>query len=93
MDVGELHVHVVFEQVPGIASELCDYLDNYPGLNGSAQGWEIDHNTDTCTIDIAMAKGEDDYKRAIDMVSNGVHLFRLFYNIDASVHSVYPRLC
>ena len=46
VDASELHIHICFDRVRGLASDICDYLNNFAGLNGGAVGWETDEKTD-----------------------------------------------
>lgn len=93
VDASELHIHICFDRVRGLASDICDYLNNFAGLNGGAVGWETDEKTDRCIVDIAMAEGETDERRAIDMVSNWMHIFILTRKINSKVNSIYPESC
>ena len=93
VDASELHIHICFDRVRGLASDICDYLNNFAGLNGGAVGWETDEKTDRSIVDIAMAEGETDKRRAIDTVSNGMYMFILTSKINSKVHSIYPETC
>ena len=93
VDASELHIHICFDRVRGLASDICDYLNNFAGLNGGAVGWETDEKTDRYIVDIAMAEGETDERRAIDMVSNGMYMFALTRKINSKVNRIYPETC
>lgn len=83
-EVSELHVHVVFYPIAGFScASLCDYLNNYPGIEGGVTGFETDCRTGKHIVDVAMVAGEDSYTRAAQKVRNGVSMCLLHHHIDA----------
>lgn len=91
-EVEELHVHVLFRD-KNIHAQLWEYLDNYPGIFGRVESYQYDISSELCTLDIVFNREDGDYRRIIDIVSNGVHLFLLNNKVEASVKSVYPEQC
>ena len=82
-DITEEHIIVQFN-APKIHAHLFDWLDNYPGLNGSVQAYEYNEKTEMGAIDLAV-RLDDSADRVLTIVENAIRLFCVRERIEVSI--------